>query len=397
MGTRGDGPAGPDDAVFQHGTFPDDRTFADAGRAVDLCPDPDFGSRAGVVLPRLSPAAEMAWEGRASDGCVGIQVSFPRAQVPPIALIDHHPAEAASFDQVEKHGDYRVFFAVAEHGEEGRVAGVDAGELVGSGAASAIFAKYKVPAPKILAENVKKKVIVMQDLGETHLWDHHDSVWKKRSALYKATIDSIKKLHAVSADDLSDEQRESLEPEFDEALYGWEQDYFFDHFLSRFSRRAPSYVRSLRHEPVFAELATFLSALPRTLIHRDLQSQNVLIVRNKPVFIDHQGLRLGRPEYDIASLLYDPYVDFTTPERNELIRHAFEGRKRGEWRPIFLRCAAQRLMQALGAYGKLGEDDGREEFLGYIPGALNNLREVLEAEPMLPRLNPYLGEEALKL
>jgi aminoglycoside/choline kinase family phosphotransferase len=264
-------------------------------------------------------------------------------------------------------------------------------------AATATLTKLKIPVPKILAENAKKKLIVLQDLGDTHLWDHHDATWKKRSTLYKAAIDAIAKLHAVGADDLSKEQLEALEPEFDEALYGAEQDYFFEHFLSRFSRRAPSYVRSLRHEPVFAELATFLAELPRTLVHRDLQSQNILIVRNKPVFIDYQGLRLGRPEYDLASLLYDPYVDFTNTERNELLKYAFKGRKEDEWRPIFIRCAAQRLMQALGAYGKLGEDDGKEEYLGYIPTALNSLRDVLDSAPILPRLNPYLGEEALKL
>lgn len=264
-------------------------------------------------------------------------------------------------------------------------------------AATATLTKLKIPVPKILAENLKKKLIVLQDLGDTHLWDHHDAPWKKRSALYKSVIDVISKMHAVGADDLTDEQRDALEPEFDEALYNAELDYFFEHFLSRFSRRAPSYVRSLRHEPVFAELVTFLAELPRTLVHRDLQSQNILIVRNKPVFIDYQGLRLGRPEYDIASLVYDPYVDFTNTERNELLKYAFKGRKEDEWRPIFIRCAAQRLMQALGAYGKLGEDDGKEEYLGYIPAALNSLREVLDSAPILPRLNPYLGAEALKL
>jgi aminoglycoside/choline kinase family phosphotransferase len=38
----------------------------------------------------------------------------------------------------------------------------------------------------------------------------------------------------------------------------------------------------------------------------------------------------------------------------------------------------QRLMQALGAYGKLGHADGRAQFLDHIPAALESLREVLE-------------------
>ena len=44
---------------------------------------------------------------------------------------------------------------------------------------------------------------------------------------------------------------------------------------------------------------------------------------------------------------------------------------------IYDRCAMQRLMQALGAYGKLGHTDGRTQFLDSIPVAVERLREVL--------------------
>ena len=35
--------------------------------------------------------------------------------------------------------------------------------------------------------------------------------------------------------------------------------------------------------------------------------------------IDFQGMRPGLAEYDLASLLYDPYVSLTNAERMELI------------------------------------------------------------------------------
>ena len=264
-------------------------------------------------------------------------------------------------------------------------------------AAGKTLDRLGVPVPEILYDDPKGRVIVLQDLGNTHLWDHQDTAWKTRSKLYREALDQVAKLHNTTADDLSAEERDGLEPPFDEALYNWEQDYFFEQFLSRFSRRAPSYVRSLRHEPVFEELVTHLSELPRSLVHRDFQSQNLLIHDGRLVFIDYQGLRLGLPEYDIASLVYDPYVELTSAERDELIAYAFRDRDPSEWRPAFVRCAAQRLMQALGAYGRIGTELGKAEFLAYIPNALNSLRELLEDEPILPRLAPYLGEEALSL
>ena len=44
---------------------------------------------------------------------------------------------------------------------------------------------------------------------------------------------------------------------------------------------------------------------------------------------------------------------------------------------IYNLCAMQRLMQALGAYGKLGHADQRTEFLQHIPVALPRLCKVL--------------------
>ena len=66
-------------------------------------------------------------------------------------------------------------------------------------------------------------------------------------------------------------------------------------------------------------------------------------------------------------------------------RHAAPG-----FRALYDLCAMQRLMQALGAYGKLGHTDGRTPFLDHIPAALHSLREILPAIPGLDRLSALL-------
>jgi aminoglycoside/choline kinase family phosphotransferase len=57
---------------------------------------------------------------------------------------------------------------------------------------------------------------------------------------------------------------------------------------------------------------------------------------------------------------------------------------------IFRWCALQRLMQALGAYGFLGLQKGRSEFLTHVPGALRSLRKVAsgldELDPLIQKL-----------
>ena len=71
--------------------------------------------------------------------------------------------------------------------------------------------------------------------------------------------------------------------------------------------------------------------------------------------------------------------------------------KKNEWEPLFEACSCQRLMQALGAYSRLGNELGKTDFLRFIPRALENIREILENTDILPNLTPYLSEEAISL
>ena len=263
--------------------------------------------------------------------------------------------------------------------------------------ATKILKKNGILSPDIIYHDKENMMIWLEDLGSDHLWDRRNSEWNERGKLYRSVIDEISKLHGNNEKKLARVGISHLDSSFDKGLYKWEQDYFFNHFLSYYSRRAPSYQDSLRQESEFNELIENLTSSERFLIHRDLQSQNVIIHKKKPYFIDYQGLRLGLREYDIASLVYDPYVTFTKTQREEIINYAFKDRDQNEWGPIFEACSCQRLMQALGAYSKLGNELGKTEFLKFIPRALENIRDILENSDILPRLTPYLSEEAISL
>jgi aminoglycoside/choline kinase family phosphotransferase len=93
--------------------------------------------------------------------------------------------------------------------------------------------------------------------------------------------------------------------------------------------------------------------------------------------IDFQGMRPGLAQYDLASLLYDPYVDLTAAERTELLQHYCGEEPTPDFCEILRLCAMQRLMQALGAYGFLGLVKGHPHFLQHIPKAVDSLREVV--------------------
>ncbi|NLG19509.1 MAG: phosphotransferase [Fibrobacter sp.] len=133
-------------------------------------------------------------------------------------------------------------------------------------------------------------------------------------------------------------------------------------------------------------LAEEASRLPGCCIHRDFQSENVMIFESRIRFVDYQGARLGPPQYDTASLLFDPYVSFLDELADELYSYYSGLTGDTDDKRAFYICAAQRLMQALGAYGNLSLHRGKEWYREFIPVALERLCGVLGTLPEFPRL-----------
>jgi aminoglycoside/choline kinase family phosphotransferase len=239
--------------------------------------------------------------------------------------------------------------------------------------------KHHIRAPKIHFHDTHEGLIWIEDLGEHDLYSHREEPWPARRSLYQSALEEVAKLHRISEAD-SARFRSHLPAQFDAALYFWEQHYFFENCLGRHYQVAEPKRTELMALPRLNEIAEQLGRYPRVLVHRDFQSQN-LIIRNRHAYlIDFQGMRPGLAEYDLASLLYDPYVSVRADERAELLNFYCTQVDGGEPDlPVrFQLCAMQRLMQALGAYGFLGLAQEKKQFIDHIPAAMTSLGEVLQ-------------------
>ncbi|MGC1482095.1 MAG: phosphotransferase [Chthoniobacterales bacterium] len=239
-----------------------------------------------------------------------------------------------------------------------------------------------VRVPRIYLHDADAGLIWMQDLGGTDLWSLRDDDWATRGPAYRSAIEAVFALH-TSATQRFEESPVSVELEFDQQLYLWEQGYFIEHCLVGVFKVSAEEASRYAELPALRRMADELAAQDRVLVHRDFQSQNVLVSGGQSWLIDFQGLRPGLAQYDLASLLYDPYVSLTDGQRTELLLYyrnlaADQGEDVGEnFEKIFWMCAAQRLMQALGAYGFLGNKGDRPDFLDHIPAARRSLTEVV--------------------
>src|SRR2546421_9720211 len=235
---------------------------------------------------------------------------------------------------------------------------------------------HGIHAPRIYFHDANEGLIWLEDLGERDLFGYRAEPWLVRRAFYDSALDEIRKLHQLP-ESVCLEMHRHLPAEFNAALYLWEQNYFFENCLGRYFKTESAVIDKLAALPALRDVAEKLAQLPRVLVHRDFQSQNILIRNGQAYLIDFQGMRPGLAQYDLASLLYDPYVDLTEAERNELLEHYCGEKPTGDFLGTLQLCAMQRLMQALGAYGFLGLVKGHKHFLEHIPKAVNSLREVV--------------------
>jgi aminoglycoside/choline kinase family phosphotransferase len=188
---------------------------------------------------------------------------------------------------------------------------------------------------------------------------------------------------------------------FDYAYLRWETDYFTERFVRGLKNAEIGDAASLADE--FHRLALRTDAFTKRIIHRDFQSQNIMMTKaGIPRIIDYQGARMAPPAYDVASILWDPYAPLRNDLRGRLLAY-YKDRmteKAGTWfkteefAESLLYCRLQRHMQALGAYGFLSTLKGKTYFLKHVPEGLRLLKEetdmVKKEYPVLHNLVAHL-------
>lgn len=237
-----------------------------------------------------------------------------------------------------------------------------------------LFSKHKIPVPEILKYSSRDKLLIMKNCGNYSLYDFSKFLSKEDlKRIYEKILEKIAILHKIKL-----KNKEIFKNhQFSREYFLWESNYFYENFLKNYLKIKKNY-NFFKDD--FEKLAKISSSFEWRVIHRDLQSQNILVNKSQITFIDFQSSRLGPPSYDISSLLWDPYLIIPDGLRVDLLN--FYRKEMGEFLPKdfeeslrFVRC--QRHFQALGAYGFLGIVKGKKNFLKYIKPCLYYLKKEL--------------------
>ena len=232
------------------------------------------------------------------------------------------------------------------------------------------LARRGIRVPGIRKSRKQGRWIQVEDLGSVHLLDRLQRGSDVRNLRdMKDVLKLVADLHAQKVP-----ANLELEPSFDEKLYAWERELFAKEYVARHGQ-----VSELRKAPkIVFRVSEKLLDQPQVLLHRDLQSTNVMYSEKEWALIDYQGMRLGAAAYDVASLLADPYVNRPKALQLKLLGRYNRVADAPVSRELYAAGAIQRLMQALGAYGRLGALKGNERFLKYIPAGLEQLKLWVE-------------------
>lgn len=156
----------------------------------------------------------------------------------------------------------------------------------------------------------------------------------------------------------------------------------------------------------FAEKLVMESDKFSGFMMRDCQSRNVMITDSGPVFIDFQGGRRGPVLYDAVSFLWQARAGFSDEFRASMLDYYCQtfcdddNGKKTEMLLMLDDMVLFRTLQVLGAYGFRGLVQKKSHFLLSIPGALANLKTlldkgVLDKYPELCKVSSVLVNDSL--
>jgi aminoglycoside/choline kinase family phosphotransferase/choline kinase len=245
--------------------------------------------------------------------------------------------------------------------------------------------KQGVPLPEIYLADTFSGLVCLQDLGDQHLQEAVLEIDSESHIidLYKEVIKNLVHMSLAGLQGF-DTGWTWQTPTYDrDLIVDKECRYFVEAFLNLYAGIEVPFADLADEFDCLAE-KTLTSSL-EGFIHRDFQSRNVMLSAGIPYFIDFQGGRIGPVQYDLASLLIDPYVALSQDLQDLLLEYYTNellSRNKQVDADQFYKgygcCALTRNLQILGAFGHLSKNRGKTYFEAYIPVALDTLKNNLE-------------------
>lgn len=257
-----------------------------------------------------------------------------------------------------------------------------------------IFFKSGVPVPRVIAEDDRAGLMLLEDLGDTHVESFIcGKPQGEITSLYQKLVDIIVAVQLTDVKGSVVERRS-----FNKAKLIFEFNFFIEHCLLGYLKSSISEDSLACIRAGFEEIAEAMQ-IPSMFVptHRDYHSRNILINSEGPVVIDFQDAMLGLPQYDFVSLIEDPYVNLSSDVRRRLKTYCFQkehevdGISEADFDRLYALCAYQRLIKAMGTYGFQITCRNNTGFIPSIHAAAAAIEHVANLTPETAASRETLG------
>ncbi|MBW2653652.1 MAG: phosphotransferase [Deltaproteobacteria bacterium] len=239
-----------------------------------------------------------------------------------------------------------------------------------------------IPVPRIINHDTLSGMVILDDLGDVHL---ETQINQKHNSdftinIYREVMDRLIDFSIKGFYGFKKEWTCQTETYSKELIIEKECRYFIEAFIQNYLNLDITFHEfsdEFEHIADHALKHGFIG-----LMHRDMQSRNIMIQNSHVYFIDFQSARLGPLQYDLASLLIDPYVNLKDQTKNDLLQYVLKKLKlNGVERQNFLNCyqycCLTRNLQFLGAFSFLSQIKKKKGFEQYIPDAVKSLKKIM--------------------
>lgn len=256
--------------------------------------------------------------------------------------------------------------------------------------------KAAINVPEIYHYDLKNGFMVLEDLGDRSFF----------SALNEKTI---KDLYLKACDILPKLTQVDLPlPKFDSAFIDMELGIFTEWMLDKKLNLKLSDKEQKYLDESFKYIKDVCLSSEQIPMHRDFHCRNLMLQDDSLYVIDFQDMVEGPLTYDLASLVFDCYLNLSESLIEELLSHAFDNYKKigflkntsfSEFKDTLKIVSLERHLKVLGIFRRLYMRDGKSAYLKDLPRVFAYAKKESASDYRLSFLhdflNKYLGDTDL--
>ncbi len=259
---------------------------------------------------------------------------------------------------------------------------------------NAHFVNQQLPLPEIIAADLDKGFVLLNNLGNTHLADR---LAAHNFDDYPSLIDLACRLANVPAHpDMA---------KYDEALIIRELEIFSEWLVDKRLNLLAEYQELVASSELEALCINTFKAQPQVTVHRDYHSRNIMHHQARFYLIDYQDAVTGPLTYDLVSLIRDCYISMPEDVEHSLIEYAHQQYTEAglytdsfaSFKRAFDITGVQRHLKAAGIFSRLDLRDGKSGYLKSIYPTLKQVVRIARTYPELRTLGQFIEKQVMPL